>query len=248
MEIYPAIDLRNNQCVRLHQGQFNQVTTYSDDPLRIAENYAKQGAKWLHVVDLDAAEQNGHHHLPVIKELAKLSMLNLQVGGGVRTVNDITNLLNLGVKRIVIGSLAVKEPLQVKTWIKEFGPEKITLAVDVSYGLSKNPRIAVHGWQKQTGVSLWNLLESYEDSPPKHVLCTDISRDGTLLGPNFELYRQCLARFPDYAFQASGGISQLDEIQHLRKNKLSGAIIGKALYEKRFSLEQALQENQIVSP
>jgi phosphoribosylformimino-5-aminoimidazole carboxamide ribotide isomerase len=242
LQIYPAIDLRNNQCVRLHQGQFNQVTTYSDNPIVVAKGYADQGAKWLHVVDLDAAEQNGHHHLAIIKQLAEQSQLNLQVGGGVRTSDDIKHLLKIGAKRIVIGSLAVKQPTQVKTWLKEFGTEQIAIAVDVFCDISADPKVAIHGWQEQTEITLWELLTQYENEGLKHVLCTDITRDGTLTGPHVVLYNQCIHKFPDYAFQASGGISQIEDLQHLHRNRLAGAIIGKALYEKCFTLQQVFED------
>lgn len=240
MEIYPAIDLRNNRCVRLVQGQFDRVIEYNDDPIATAENYAEQGANWLHIVDLDAALQKGEDNLTMITELAKISKLKLQVGGGIRDSSQIHHLLSLGVKRVIIGSVAVKEPSKARTWLKEFGNEHIVAAIDVFTEDNPEPIAAIFGWQEYGKITLWKLLNDYADSELKHVLCTDISRDGTLTGPCFELYQKCTQNYPQYAFQASGGVSQLGDLQQLKQDKLSGVIIGKALYENRFSLRDAI--------
>lgn len=242
MQIYPAIDLRNNQCVRLLQGQFAQMTIYSADPLAIAQQYATQGATWLHMVDLDGAQQNGHNHWHIAQQIQQQTPLNIQFGGGIRNEQHINDLLTMGIKRIVIGSMAIQQPHTVKQWLRKFGAEQLVIALDVFWQNDADPLIAIQGWQQKTNFTLWQLLEDYQDSGLKHILCTDISRDGLLQGPNLALYQQCQQNYPDYALQASGGISSLTDLKQLQSTKVAGVIIGKALYEQRFTVQDALQE------
>jgi len=239
MEIYPAIDLRNGDCVRLYQGDFAQVTTYSSKPLEIAKLYANQGAKWLHVVDLDGTKNHHKTQLPIIQQLLVSNKLKIQYGGGVRTKEQIKNLLNLGITRVAIGSLALKEPHVAKQLLDEFGPEKIVIACDVVFK-NNEPYIAICGWQEISNIKLFDLIADYQHSGLKHVLCTDISRDGTLNGPNIDLYADILQHHPNLQIQASGGIANLVDLKSLGKIPVAGAIIGRALYEKKFTLQEAL--------
>lgn len=239
MIIYPALDLRNRQCVRLYQGNFAQTTIYHDDPLVVAKNFIEQGAEWLHVVDLDAAKNPECHQHDFIIELVKNCGINVQVGGGIREQGQVKNLLDRNIKRVVVGSLAVKQPELVKSWLNYFGSEKIVLALDIIWQ-ELEPYIAVHGWQSQSAKKLVDLIIYYQQNL-NHVLCTDIACDGTLRGPNFKLYENLLQQFPDLAIQASGGIGSLQDLMALKKMTMPGVIVGKALYEKKFTLNEALQ-------
>jgi phosphoribosylformimino-5-aminoimidazole carboxamide ribotide isomerase len=238
MQIYPAIDLYNGKCVRLYQGKFNQQTVY-DEPIKVAEIYSLQGAKWLHVIDLDAAKDSSKNQLALVKQLLANNALNIQYGGGIRTAKQIEKLLNLKLARVIIGSMAVKEPKLVVDWLKVFGAEKIVLALDIK-NIADISYVATEGWQKLSNTTLFDLLDYYVEAGLIHLLCTDISRDGTLNGPNIELYSKILQKFPNLQLQASGGISSLKDLQNLKKFNVPGAIIGRALYEKKFSLTEAL--------
>jgi phosphoribosylformimino-5-aminoimidazole carboxamide ribotide isomerase len=239
MQIYPALDLRNNRCVRLHQGKFDQETCYSDDPLAIINGFIDEGANWLHIVDLDAAKNPAQNQFHFIKELVNNFSIKVQVGGGIRSSEQIKKYLDNGVTRIIIGSQAVKDPIAVKQWFREFGAQHLVLALDVEWA-NNRAYVAVHGWQQKSDAELIDVITSYAEVNLTHVLCTDISRDGTLTGPNLHLYEDILQRFATLQLQASGGISNLLDLQKLRELPVAGAIIGKALYEKKFKLSEVL--------
>ncbi len=240
MEIYPAIDLRAGQCVRLLKGDFNQATHYHDDPLAMADDFAAQGAKWLHVIDLDGAEQGKTQQSKIIKKIVRHTDLLVQVGGGIRKTDHIKQLLDSGASRVIIGSLAVSAPDTVMKWFKQFGSEHIVLALDIRYHTDKQPYIATHGWQDLSDIKLFDLIAQYQSAGLKHILCTDIDRDGTLEGPNLNLYHSLTEQFPELHLQASGGIGQLSDLEKLRRIPAAGAIVGRALYEKKFTLQEAL--------
>ena len=242
MNIYPAIDLHAGECVRLYQGRYDQVTVYEKDPLAVAHSFAAQGAKVLHVVDLDGAKQGKPVHAELIMAIAKETNLQLQTGGGLRTKEQIEMLLKGGVKRVILGSIALTQASVVKTWIQEFGGDAIVLALDIRMNEAQLPYVAVHGWQKESAMTLWQCLDDYQAAGLQHVLCTDIQCDGTLMGPNFSLYRECLKRYPHIQFQASGGISSLADLRQLSELAVDSVIVGKALYENKFSLREALAE------
>lgn len=240
MIIYPAIDCRNGQCVRLYQGNYQQQTTYDNDPYAQVAKFSAEGATWLHIVDLDGAKNPQQSQHAFIAELITASSLNIQVGGGIRSGDHITQLLNSGARRVIIGSLAVTAPEQVYEWLHYFGCERIVLAFDVVYQHSQNPMITTNAWQTITQTSLFEMLKFYQSAALKHVICTDISRDGTLTGPNNRLYKTIMAKFPDLQLQASGGIHALSDIQFLKQAHMPGVIIGRALYENKFTLAEAL--------
>lgn len=242
MNIYPAIDLKSGQCVRLYQGQYDQITLYNDDPINLAKSFAEQGATWLHVVDLDGAKNGESIHLDLILKIKKESGLHIQTGGGIRTKLEINKMLQNGIDRIILGSIAVTKPDEVKSWLNVFGEEQIALALDVKIDKAMNPILAIHGWQTTSHLTLWKLLDDYQDSLLKHVLCTDIARDGTLMGCNIDLYKECLKKYPSLCFQASGGIHNLSDLRALSSIAISSVVIGKALYENKFSLRNALDE------
>ncbi len=242
MKIYPAIDLKSGTCVRLYKGSFDHVTSYQSTPLSVAENFAREGADFLHIVDLDGAKEGNLKHSPLIFEIIEKTSLNIQLGGGIRTQSQLEYLFQNGIARVILGSIAISSITEVKSWIREYGAERIVLALDIRKNTADEPELASHGWQQNSGVSLWDLLDNYSDSSLKHVLCTNIECDGTLAGPDIQLYQQCLQRYPTLAFQASGGISSLADLQKLADMRLAGAIVGKALYEQKFSLREALAE------
>lgn len=239
--IIPAIDLIDGSVVRLYQGDYEQKTQYEFDPVEVVHNYADQGAKWLHIVDLTGAKDTNKRQLTLIKKMVDTQRMQFQAGGGIRSEKDVAQLLQIGVKRIVIGSLAVKQPEVVKDWVKQYGPESIVLALDVNIDENGNKLIATHGWQQSSGVALEGLLEDFLSVGAKHVLCTDISRDGTLQGSNHQLYLEMAKQFPTVDWQASGGIGKLQDIEVLKPTGVSGVILGRALLEGKFTLKEAIQ-------
>lgn len=239
--IIPALDLINGSVVRLHQGDYNQQRDYGNDPLPRLQGYAKQGAQMLHLVDLTGAKDPSQRQIPLIKQLVAAVDAPIQVGGGIRSAEDITALLNAGVARVVIGSTAVTSPESVKGWFTHFGGEKLVLALDVRIDAQKNKHVAISGWQQDSGVTLEALVETYLPMGLQHVLCTDISRDGTLSGANTTLYRDLCTHYPPVAFQSSGGIGDLDDIAAMRNSGVCGVIVGRALLEGKFTLMEAIE-------
>lgn len=240
MIIYPAIDLRGGRVVRLTEGKFDQEKTYGDDPLAVARGFKDTGATWLHVVDLDGAKDPAKRQTPLVEQLARDSGLRVQTGGGIRDEGQVAALLAAGVGRVIVGSLAVRQPDLVRGWLKAFGPERIILSPDVRLDDAGVPRIAAAGWQETTGVALDDFLAGYLSAGLVHILCTDISRDGRLSGPNATLYAALVRKFPALQLQASGGVSSLDDLRALRATGAAGAIVGRALYEHKFTLQEAL--------
>jgi phosphoribosylformimino-5-aminoimidazole carboxamide ribotide isomerase len=239
--IIPAIDLIEGSVVRLYQGDYEQKTQYQLDPVDVVHDYADQGAKWLHIVDLTGAKETDRRQLKLISEMVSTNRMDFQAGGGIRSENDVAQLLDIGVKRVVIGSLAVKQPDLVKGWVQKYGSDAIVLALDINIDKTGNKMIATHGWQENSGVSIEVLLEDFLSVGAKHVLCTDISRDGTLQGANHQLYSEMTERFATVAWQASGGIGALSDITALKPTHVSGVILGRALLEGKFTVKEAIQ-------
>lgn len=238
MLIIPAIDLRGGRCVRLTQGRFDMVTTYGE-PATQLRAFVEAGADWVHVVDLDGAEAGDARQHALIGALARDGCARIQSGGGVRTQAQVGSLFDAGVQRVVIGSAAVRNPDAVRHWTTVFGLECICCAFDVRETAS-GWEVAQSGWTQGAGVSLDQALALYPPGALRHVLVTDISRDGVLSGPNVALMRALAAARPDLAIQASGGVASLEDLAALRQTGASAAIVGRALYEKRFTLEAAL--------
>ena len=241
MEIYPAIDLKDGHCVRLTQGNFDTATIYEADPILQARKFADAGATWLHVVDLDGARAGKMRQFELIAEVARQTSLKVQVGGGIREVETIEKLLEAGVERVVIGSLAVKKRVLVQEWLRIFGSERIMIAFDVRL-VDDEPELLTHGWRSGSKQLLWDVLDAYEVSGLKHILCTDVSRDGMLAGANHALYLAIQKHAPQLEVLASGGVSGLDDLLWLVKHKVAGAIVGKAIYEGRVDLADAIQQ------
>lgn len=238
--IIPAIDLIDGRVVRLEKGDFNAVTQFDYSPLEQLKHYQEAGSELLHLVDLDGAKNPANRQLPLIRELVKNLKAPVQIGGGVRSEKDVTALLEAGVAKVVVGSLTVSEPDTVAGWIKQFGADRITAALDVRLNDALIPEVLTHGWQKGSGRSLSEVIVPLLEAGLNHVLCTDIDRDGMLTGPNIKLYKTLLADYPTVCWQASGGIAKLDDIRRLKAINIGGIIIGKALLAGRFTIEEAL--------
>ena len=237
MIIIPSIDIKNGACVRLIQGDFTQVSSYSSMPCDIAAKFCNWNVPALHVVDLDGAKSGNISQIECIQSIRSSFQRCIQVGGGIRHTEDIDILLKLGVDRIVIGSNAVLDQKTTKKWLEKYGPDVIVLALDFRIKEGQ-PYLAVQGWQQDTQKNVWSVLDSYPTI--SYVLCTDISKDGMQTGPNFEFYREIKQRYPALKIQASGGITSIQDISELKKLQLYGAVIGKALYENKLDLQEAI--------
>lgn len=238
--VYPALDIREGRVVRLRQGDYAQETRYGDDPLPRAQAFARQGAQWMHLVDLDAARAGGYTLAPLLAQIRQQAGLHVQTGGGVRGREDVERILQAGASRVVVGSLAVREPDAVIGWLAEFGPERITIALDARQDQDGQWQLPIHGWTENAGVTLDVLAQRYAVAGMRHLLCTDIARDGMLAGPNLDLYRHLAALLPGVAIQASGGIRDVADVAASRAAGCSGAVLGKALLEQRMDLTEAL--------
>ncbi|WP_050179942.1 1-(5-phosphoribosyl)-5-[(5-phosphoribosylamino)methylideneamino]imidazole-4-carboxamide isomerase [Domibacillus robiginosus] len=235
--IYPAIDMRGGKCVRLVQGDYNQETVYGDSPFDMAKSFVEQGAEWIHMVDLDGAKNGQRVNDTFVIEAAKKLNAKVQIGGGIRTEEDVKHYLDNGVDRVIIGSLAVKEPELVKEWLRTNG-EKIAIGLD-----AKNGYVATHGWLETSSVKAVDLAKEFAEAGAETFIFTDIANDGMLSGPNTEATAE-LARETGKSVIASGGVSSLDDLRELAKWKedgLSGAICGKSIYTGRFTVKEALE-------
>ncbi|GBU14132.1 N-(5'-phospho-L-ribosyl-formimino)-5-amino-1-(5'-phosphoribosyl)-4-imidazolecarboxamide isomerase [Enterobacterales bacterium] len=238
--IIPALDLIDGSVVRLHQGDYGQQRDYGSDPLPRLQDYQRQGAEVLHLVDLTGAKDPAARQIPLLQKLLAGVSVPVQVGGGIRNEHDVEALLSAGATRVVVGSTAVKDPDTVQKWFSRFGADALVLALDVRIDANGTKNVAISGWQENSNTTLEQVVEQYLPFGLKHVLCTDISRDGTLAGSNVELYREVTARYPQIAFQASGGIGSLDDIAQLRDSGVEGVIVGRALLDGKFSVTEAI--------
>lgn len=236
--VIPAIDLRGGQVVRLKQGDYAQQTTYAADPRELAQRYADAGARWLHLVDLDGARSGNLDNLAVIQSMAT-SGLQIQAGGGVRDEDDLRRLFDAGVQRVVLGSVAIRDPERVAGWLVNHGAERLTIALDTRW-LDGRWALPSAGWTEVETRTLDELAPWYAARGARHLLCTDIDRDGMLAGFNLELYRHLAVTVPQLALQASGGVRSLDDIRAARAAGARGVILGRALLEGRFTVEEAL--------
>jgi phosphoribosylformimino-5-aminoimidazole carboxamide ribotide isomerase len=237
MMLLPAIDLRDGRCVRLLHGDFAQETRYAVDPVELAVQYRELGARWLHVVDLDGAKRGEPVNLPLIRRMRAAAGVEVQLGGGIRTRASLEQALEVAA-RAVIGSLAVSDPELVAAWLTEFGSDRLTLALDVRLAADGTPLLATHGWTRASTLTLAAAVERYSAAGLRHVLCTDIGRDGALTGPNTALYRECVARWPAIAFQASGGVRDVADLTALAAAGVAATVSGKALLEGRLKPQE----------
>jgi phosphoribosylformimino-5-aminoimidazole carboxamide ribotide isomerase len=238
LNVIPAIDLRGGKVVRLKQGDYAQQTTYDADPRELAQRYAAAGAGWVHLVDLDGARSGSLDNLAVIESIAKNGML-IQAGGGVRSEEDLSRLYSAGVSRVVLGSVAIRDPERVADWLKRFGAEQLTIALDTRW-TDGRWALPSAGWTEMESRTLDELAPWYAERGARYLLCTDIDRDGMLAGFNLDLYRHLARSVPRLAVQASGGVRSVDDIRAAREAGAHAVILGRALLEGRFSIEEAL--------
>ena len=231
IEIIPAIDIINGQCVRLSQGDYDKQTTYASTPVEMARLYADAGVRRIHLVDLDGAKAGHPCNLPTLREIATLGSLDIEWGGGIKSREDLEQVLAAGAGHAIIGSLAVKEPQLMEEWLTEFGGDKIILGADL-----RNGKVAVSGWLEDSSLSIESLLDRFIPFGLKEAIVTDISKDGMLQGPSTPLYTDLAQRYPGITFTVSGGISSMADIDSLNALGLPRVIVGKAIYENRISL------------
>lgn len=236
IEIIPAIDIINGECVRLTQGDYAQKVSYFKDPSVVAKSYEDLGVKRLHVVDLDGAKGAFPVNLAVLEKIASTTTLDIQWGGGVKSEQALRAVFEAGANRAICGSIAVGEPEMFKSWITLFGAEHIILGADVRGG-----RVATHGWLEESQMGVEQLITAFQQAGLSQVVCTDISKDGMLQGPSFELYERLQAQFPDIDITVSGGISQMNDIERLNDAGLRSVIVGKAIYEGHITLKMIEQ-------
>ena len=232
MEIIPAIDIIGGKCVRLTEGDYASKTEYETGPLEMAKMYASFGFKRVHLVDLDGAKLGKVVNWKVSEEIAKQTSLSIDFGGGVKTETEVEKILELGIDYVTVGSIAAKDPETFIRWIKKFGGDKFLLGADV-----RNNKIMTGGWLEETEIDIFDFIESYVQQGLVNIFCTDISKDGKLMGPSFSLYSEIIERFPTIKLIASGGVSSIDDLIELRKIGCAGAIVGKAIYENKISLQ-----------
>lgn len=237
MQLIPSIDLRGGRCVRLLQGDFARETLYELAPHELLLRYRDMGAAWLHIVDLDGARDGRLANRNTLVALASQSQLLLQVGGGIRQRATVDDLLSHGIDRVIVGSAAVEEPANVAAWFAEYGAEKIGLAFDVKVDDAGVPRVQTRGWTRATPLALWDAVERFLPCGVRHVLCTDVDRDGAMAGPNVALYAEAQRRYPGVCWQASGGVRSAADLSALADLGLAAAISGKALIEERIKVD-----------
>ncbi len=233
MKIIPAIDIIDGKCVRLTQGDYAQKKEYADDPVAVARRFESAGIQRLHVVDLEGAKASKLVNEGTLRNITTHTELKVDFGGGVKSDEAIEMAFEAGAHQITAGSIAVKNPELVSTWIGRYGAEKIILGADV-----KDEKIAINGWQEDSGLDLFNFLSEYVKQNVRYCICTDVSKDGLLQGPAFELYQKIMDQFPDLKLIASGGVSNMDDLHRLNEMGVYGTIVGKAYYEGRISLEE----------
>lgn len=243
MQIYPAIDLKNGRTVRLYQGRFDKVTQYDADPLELAQRYADAGASRLHLVDLDGAREGSFANLGVIENIADRLAIPVQCGGGIRSTKDLRRLYDAGVTTAVVGSVCVRQPQMFLQWLDDYGDHRLIAALDVrASGDEYFPAVA--GWEQTAASDLWQTLDPLVAGGLTQLLCTDIGRDGTLNGPNQDLYTAVCRRFPQLRVQASGGVGSLQHLSELPATGVSGVVVGKALLDGRIAVADALEIGQ----
>ncbi|AOW20424.1 1-(5-phosphoribosyl)-5-[(5-phosphoribosylamino)methylideneamino]imidazole-4-carboxamide isomerase [Urechidicola croceus] len=240
MRIIPAIDIIEGKCVRLSKGDYNTKIIYNENPLEVAKEFQDHGIEYLHLVDLDGAKSKHIVNHKILEQIASQTNLKVDFGGGLKTDEDLKIAFESGANQITGGSIAVKDTGTFKSWLSKFGADKIILGADAN-----NEKIAVSGWLEESEEELIPFVQNYQKEGVSYVICTDISKDGMLQGPSFDLYKKMLTEIPNIKLIASGGISTFDELPKLAELGCEGTIIGKAIYENRISLKQL--ENYILN-
>jgi phosphoribosylformimino-5-aminoimidazole carboxamide ribotide isomerase len=233
MEIIPAIDIMDGKCVRLTRGDFKKKIIYHNDPLEVAKSFEGVGISRLHLVDLDGAESQSPKNLKTLETISGKTALVTDFGGGLKTTGDVQSTFNAGAAMVNVGSVIIKSPGLFSEWINGFGAEKFLPGADV---LDK--KIKIHGWKEETGIDVFDLISELISKGINRIFCTDISKDGMMQGPSVDLYKEILVKFPTLKLIASGGVSCFDDLLTMQQTGCDGAIVGKAIYEKRITLKQ----------
>ncbi|MFM2146623.1 MAG: 1-(5-phosphoribosyl)-5-[(5-phosphoribosylamino)methylideneamino]imidazole-4-carboxamide isomerase [Bacteroidota bacterium] len=233
MQIIPAIDIIEGKCVRLTEGDYGTKKIYNEHPLEVALAFEGQGLKQVHLVDLDGARSGSVCNWNVLETIASKTKLQIDFGGGIKTLDEVTRVFDAGARWATIGSMAVKNETLLLEWMEQFGSDRFLLGADV-----RDRNIAVGGWMESTAVDIFSFIRNYVSKGVSRFFCTDISKDGRLEGPSTALYREIIAAFPEIFFIASGGVADLNDVDILKEAGCSGVIIGKALYEGRIPLDK----------
>ena len=233
MQIIPAIDIIDGKCVRLEQGNYDKVTLYHKEPLEVAKKFEDAGLERLHLVDLDGAKAGSIKNWKVLETVAGKTSLIIDFGGGIKTDKDVAIVFDSGAAFATVGSIAVKNEEELVKWLLKFGTDKFLLGADV-----KNEKITVSGWQEETKIWIYDFIQKYINQVVNQIFCTEVSKDGKLEGPAVDLYKNIMSKFPELFFIASGGVSSVKDLEELRDIGCKGAIVGKAIYEKRITLDE----------
>jgi phosphoribosylformimino-5-aminoimidazole carboxamide ribotide isomerase len=231
MEIIPAIDLIDGKCVRLTEGDFSQKTIYNESPVEVAKQFEAAGIRRLHLVDLDGAKAGKVVNWKVLEAITRETAMVVDFGGGIKTVDEVQRVFDLGAGYATIGSVAVKNEILLLEWFQKYGAEKFLVGADV-----KNEKLAIGGWLETTGVDIIDFIRKYMRHGIRQLFCTDVSKDGKLEGPSLDLYRKIIQHFPQLHFIASGGVSSMEDLYSLKEIGCKGVIVGKAIYENRITL------------
>lgn len=240
IELIPAIDIINGQCVRLTKGDYDQKTVYSDSPAKVAAEFEAIGFKRLHVVDLDGAKSKHIVNSQVLRDITTATGLSVDFGGGIKTDEDIETAFECGAQMVTVGSIAVTHPDVFIAWLEKYGPDRLILGADV-----RNGKISINGWKEDSTEDLLPFLRKYVDAGVKNVLCTEISKDGTLAGPAIGLYQQVMKEYPMLHLIASGGVSSIDDITALDVAGIPAVVFGKAIYEGRINLKELMDKSKM---
>lgn len=235
MQIIPAIDIINGKCVRLTKGDYSKQKIYNENPLEAAKTFEHAGLQRLHIVDLDGAKAGGIQNLKVLEAIASGTKLEIDFGGGIKTIDDASSVFNAGAAMVTLGSLAVKNPGIVEEWIMEFGADKILIGADVL-----DEKIKISGWLEDGGVDIFTFIGNMLAIGVQDIFCTDISKDGVMQGPSIDLYKKIIEKFPSINLIGSGGVSKIEDVILLKEIGCKGVIIGKAVYEEKITLLQLL--------
>jgi phosphoribosylformimino-5-aminoimidazole carboxamide ribotide isomerase len=238
IELIPAIDIIDGQCVRLTKGDYDQKTVYRDSPAEVAKEFEQIGFKRLHVVDLDGAKSKHIVNDQVLQAITTETNLTVDFRGGIKTDEDIEKAFAAGASMVTVGSIAVTNPELFIGWLEKYGPERMILGADVRHG-----KISINGWKEDSEEDLLPFLKKYIDAGVRNVLCTEISKDGTLSGPAIDLYQKMMAEYPQLHLIASGGVSSIDDIKALDAAGIPAVVFGKAIYEGRIDLNQLIMDN-----
>lgn len=241
IELIPAIDIINGQCVRLTKGDYDQKTVYHDSPAEVAQSFAQIGFQRLHVVDLDGAKSKHIVNVEALQAITSHTKLTVDFGGGIKTDADIEQAFNHGASMVTVGSIAVTQPSLFISWMKKYGADRLILGADV-----RNGKISINGWKEDSEEDLLPFLKKYVDAGVHNVLCTEISKDGTLQGPAIDLYKEVMSAYPDLHLIASGGVSSIDDIKALDAAGIPAVVFGKAIYEGRIDLNELMRKEAIL--